>query len=114
MLKLKLSDAKQREEKQKLMYEQVMTAFQTGGPATVDVDAERKKITEELVAAAITRNHPKVKDIVAEASSSLLEKMHLQREQGLKEVFKVEKKAQELSFRLQNKDRELESAQNEL
>jgi len=41
------------------------------------MEAERKKLTGELIAEAITRDHPKVKDIVAEACSNLQEKMHL-------------------------------------
>ena len=45
-----------------------------------DVEAERLKLSNELIAEAITEKHPKVKDIVAEACSNLQENMHRQRE----------------------------------
>jgi glycerate kinase len=41
-----------------------------------DVEAERKKLSIELIAEAITKEHPKVKDLIAEACSNLQEKMH--------------------------------------
>ena len=60
------------------MYDSVMNAFGSGSqPNSLDIEAERKKLTAELIAEAITRDHPKVKDIVTEACSNLQEKMHL-------------------------------------
>ena len=74
------------------MYDSVMTAFQSSAAVpNVDVEEERQKITSELVAEAICKDHPKVKDIVAEACSNLQERMHQQREQHIKDVFAVEK-----------------------
>ena len=75
------------------MYESVMNAFQSSSTAqnTVDIEEERKKVTAELVDEAITKDHPKVKDIVAEACSSLQERMHLQKEASMRETFEVEK-----------------------
>ena len=97
------------------MYDSVMQAFQSSSqPFAVELEAERKKVTQELIADAITKDHPKVKDIVAEACSSLQEKMHGQREQHLREVFAVEKQVQELQFRLQSRDKELEGLRHEL
>ena len=40
--------------------------------------------------------------------------MHFQREQGIKDVFEIEKKVQQLQFKLETKDKELTGALNEL
>ena len=61
------------------MYDSLMQAFSSGQPQTqsFDFEAERRKLTAEVLAESITKDHPKVKDIVAEACSQMQEKMHL-------------------------------------
>jgi len=69
LLQLKLQESKNRESKQKQMYDSVMNAFGTSQPlqSAPDMEAERKKLTAELIANEISKDHPKVKDIVADA-----------------------------------------------
>ena len=63
------------------MYESVMNAFQNQSMGPNEVEAEKQLvITDELIAERITKNHPKVKDIVAEACLNLQERMHSQKE----------------------------------
>ena len=84
-----------REKKQKEMHESAMLAFQSSvQPATsqIDIEKERQSITTELIAEQITKEHPKIKDIVSEACLALQERMHIQREQSIKDVFEVEKR----------------------
>ena len=50
------------------MYDSMMSAFGAGQvQPSLDMDEERRKLTDDLVAERITNEHPKVKDIVAEA-----------------------------------------------
>ena len=50
------------------MYESVMNAFQNSSMGPSEAETEKQLIiTDELIAERITENHPKVKDIVAEA-----------------------------------------------
>ena len=54
------------------MYESVMNAFQNSSMGPSDAEAEKNLvITDEMIAERITENHPKVKDIVAEACLNL-------------------------------------------
>ena len=63
------------------MYESVMNAFQNSSMSPSDADNEKNLvITDEMIAERITENHPKVKDIVAEACLNLQERMHSQKE----------------------------------
>ena len=81
MLSVQLHESKSREVKQKEMYESVMNAFQHSsmGPSEAAVE-KNNVITDELIAESITKNHPKVKDIVAEACLTLQDRMHSQKE----------------------------------
>ena len=60
------------------MYDSVMNAFGSSQPVSspLNLEAERQKLTAELIANEITKNHPKVKDIVAEALLALQDRMH--------------------------------------
>ena len=58
---------------------------------SIDVDEERRKVTAELVAERITKEHPKVKDIVAEALLRLQERMHEQKEISIRDIHEMEK-----------------------
>ena len=73
MLQLQLKEAKNREQKLKEMYDSVMNAFQSsaGQVSTIDIEEERKKITSQVINEAITKDHPKVKDIIAETIQNL-------------------------------------------
>lgn len=55
------------------MYDSVMNAFQSsaGQVSTIDIEEERKKITSQVINEAITKDHPKVKDIIAETIQNL-------------------------------------------
>ena len=93
-----------------------MNAFQSsqvfGNP--VDVEAERKKVTDDVIADAISKDHPKVKDIVAEALLGLQERKHEERERSIKDNFAMERQVQEFKFRLETKDKDLNKMQSEL
>jgi|FrelakmetLWP11LW_1041352.scaffolds.fasta_scaffold177112_1 hypothetical protein len=75
------------------MYDSVMNAFGSSQSKSspLNVEEERKKLTAELIANEITKNHPKVKDIVAEALLALQDRMHEQREQAIKDIHQMEK-----------------------
>lgn len=74
------------------MYDSIMSAFGAGQTASpLDVEEERRKLTAELIAEQITKEHPKVKDIVAEALLSLQERMHEHKERSMREMHAMEK-----------------------
>ena len=44
--------------------------------SAIDIELERQKLTDDLIAERITKDHPKVKDIVSESCLNLQEKAH--------------------------------------
>ena len=70
------------------MYDSLMNAFGSSQPVSspLSQEAERQKVTAELIANEIIKNHPKVKDIVAEALLDLHDRMHKQHEQAIKDI----------------------------
>ena len=65
-----------------------MNAFGSPKPVSspLSQEDERQKVTAELIANEIIKNHPKVKDIVAEALLDLHDRMHEQHEQAIKDI----------------------------
>ena len=70
------------------MYDSLMNAFGSPQPVSspLSQEAERQKVTAELIANEIIKNHPKVKDIVAEALLDPHDRMHEQHEQAIKDI----------------------------
>lgn len=61
------------------MYDSAIKAFEhSAKPAAsqLDIEAERLKLTDELISQQITTEHPKVKDLISEACLQLQDRMH--------------------------------------
>ena len=75
-----------------------MNAFETQNSYMQEDREQTQKRAEEIVLKSLTEDHPKVKDLIQQATLELQEKMHKMREAQIKEQFRYEQQIQEFKY----------------